>query len=180
MRLTRREWMRRSAAAVCLGRPGVLQGIPSSDSTIETVLGPVSIDGLGPTLTHEHVLVDFVGADRVTAARYDAETVFDRVRPHLERVRAADCRTITECTPAWLGRDPRLLQRLSKETGITLLTNTGIYGAAKDKFVPAHAWKRSAEELARDWIREARDGIEDTGIKPAFMKIGVDDGPLSE
>ena len=28
-------------------------------------------------------------------------------------------------------------------------------------------------------MREAQSGIEDTGIKPAFMKIGVDAAPLS-
>jgi phosphotriesterase-related protein len=144
------------------------------------VLGPVDADTLGVTLMHEHVLVDFVGADRVSRERYDPEAVFTRMRPFLEQAREAGCRTIVECTPAWLGRDPRLLQRLSRETGVTLLTNTGIYGAANDKFVPARAHTMTAEALAGEWIAEARDGIEGTGIRPAFMKIGVDAGPLSE
>lgn len=38
----------------------------------------------------------------------------------------------------------------------------------------------TAEQLAARWIRECEDGIEGTSIKPAFMKIGVDEGPLSE
>jgi phosphotriesterase-related protein len=129
---------------------------------------------------HEHVLVDFVGASTVSPSRYDAEAVFTTALPHLQRVRQLGCRTLVDCTPAYLGRDVRLLQRLSKASGLQILTNTGYYGAANDKFVPAHAYKESAEQLAARWIRERQDGIEGTGIKPAFMKIGVDEGPLSD
>jgi phosphotriesterase-related protein len=46
--------------------------------------------------------------------------------------------------------------------------------------VPEHAWKASAADLAARWVAEARNGIDGTGVKPAFMKIGVDAGPLPE
>jgi predicted metal-dependent phosphotriesterase family hydrolase len=181
MQLTRREWMVRAMAATACGLSVEPQHADAlSASPIETVLGPVSADTLGPTLMHEHVLVDFIGADRIRRDRYEPDAVFARMRPFLEQAKAAGCRTIVECTPAWLGRDPWLLQRLSRATGVILLTNTGIYGAAHDKFVPAAARTMSAEQLAENWITEARNGIEGTGIKPAFMKIGVDAGPLSE
>ena len=79
-----------------------------------------------------------------------------------------------------LGRDVELLRRLSKASGAAIVTNTGYYGAAEDKFVPAHAWKESAEQLAARWIAEARTASRGTGIRPGFKKIGVDAGPLSE
>jgi phosphotriesterase-related protein len=180
MRLTRREWIRQAAAAACLGRTAGDQTRLPATSGIETVLGAVPADSLGTTLMHEHVLVDFIGADRVSRSRYDAEAVAARVRPFLVKARAAGCRTVVECTPAWLGRDPRLLQRLSRETGVNLLTNTGIYGAADDKYVPAAVRRQPAEALAQEWIREAIGGIEGTGVRPALMKIGVDAGPLSD
>ena len=170
--------MARVGAAVACGLSRTADA--RAPAAIQTVLGETAPDGLGITLMHEHVLVDFVGADRVSRDRYDTDAVFARMRPFLEQARAAGCRTLVECTPAWLGRDPRLLARLSRETGITLLTNTGVYGAANDKFVPARARTMSAEQLAAEWTAEARDGIEGTGIRPAFMKIGVDAGPLSD
>src|SRR5690606_59891 len=37
---------------------------------IETVKGRIRADELGLTLPHEHVLVDFIGADRVSPDRY--------------------------------------------------------------------------------------------------------------
>ena len=61
-----------------------------------------------------------------------------------------------------------------------ILTNTGYYGAAKDRHLPAHAFTEPADALAARWIAEYERGIDGTSIKPAFMKIGVDDAPLSE
>jgi phosphotriesterase-related protein len=72
------------------------------------------------------------------------------------------------------------LRRLSDASGVRILTNTGYYGAAKDKHLPPHAFTETAEQLAARWAREARQGVDGTGIKPAFMKIGVDDAPLSD
>lgn len=60
------------------------------------------------------------------------------------------------------------------------MTNTGYYGAANDKHLPKHAHEEPAEQLAARWIYEATSGIEGTGIRPAFQKLGVDPGPLSE
>jgi phosphotriesterase-related protein len=134
---------------------------------------------LGTTLVHEHVLVDFVGADQAGRHRYDPEEAFRVALPHLVAVREKGARTLVECTPAYLGRDPALLKRLSEASGLHIVTNTGYYGAAQDKFVPAHAREESAERLAERWSAERRDGIEGTGIRPGFLKIGVDAGPLS-
>jgi phosphotriesterase-related protein len=169
--MTRREFL----AAVAVAVPGAA----IADTAISTVTGPVRPDALGVTLPHEHVLVDFVGADRVSPDRYDRDAAFRTALPHLERARTLGCRTLVECTPAYLGRDPVLLQRLARATGLHILTNTGYYGAADDKFLPPHAFRESADQLAARWIREAREGIDGTGIRPAFMKIGVDAGALS-
>jgi phosphotriesterase-related protein len=100
------------------------------------------------TLVHEHVLVDFVGADKVGRHRYDADEAFRVILPHLAALKQRGCRTLVECTPAYLGRDPVLLRRLSEKSGLYILTNTGYYGAANDKFVPAHAYEESAAQLA--------------------------------
>jgi phosphotriesterase-related protein len=143
-------------------------------------MGPLGAHRLGLTLMHEHLLVDFVGADQVSPSRYDAQQAFDIILPHLEKARAAGCETLVECTPAYLGRDVRLLMRLSAASGLNILTNTGYYGAAKDKHLPKHAFSESAEHLAARWIREVEQGLDGTDVKPAFMKIGVDEAPLSE
>jgi phosphotriesterase-related protein len=135
---------------------------------------------MGTTLVHEHVLVDFIGAEKVSRARYDADEVFRTVLPHLLDLQKRGCKTLFECTPAYLGRDPLLLRRLSKASGLHIVTNTGYYGAANDIAVPKHAYSETAARLAARWTEEFRRGIEGTGIRPGFVKIGVDPAPLSE
>src|SRR5260370_36628040 len=146
---------------------------------VHTVRGPVAPGDLGITLTHEHVLVDFVGADKVSRDRYDADEVFKAALPHLLAARAKGCRTLVECTPAWLGRDPALLKRLSEASRLHLVTNTGYYGAAEHKFVPPPAYSETADQLAAGWTAEFRDGIEGTGVPPGPLKIGVNTCLLS-
>ena len=146
---------------------------------VQTVTGAVAPDRLGLTLMHEHVLVDFIGADKVSTSRYDADDAFQTILPHLERVKKHGCETLVECTPAYLGRDVALLKRLSDASGLNIVSNTGYYGAANDKHLPAHAFSETAAELAARWTRESSSGIDGTGIKPGFMKIGVDAAPLS-
>jgi predicted metal-dependent phosphotriesterase family hydrolase len=140
---------------------------------IMTVLGPIKADDAGVALTHEHVLVDFIGADQVGPHRYDRDVVFDHVLPHLMRAQELGTRLFVECTPEYIGRDPILLRRLSEKTGLHILTNTGLYGARYGAFIPSYVANENAEQLAARWIAEARDGIEGTGIRPGFIKCGV-------
>ena len=129
-------------------------------------------------LVHEHVLVDFIGADQIRPGRYDPEEVFRIARPKLEELARFGCRRLLECTPNYLGRDPRLLKRLSEAAGLELWTNTGLYGAARHKYVPAFARTETAEQLARRWIDEVRQGV--NGLRPRFIKTGVSGTPLDE
>ena len=147
---------------------------------VQTVTGPIPATRLGLTLMHEHVLVDFIGADQVSPQRYDADQAFTAALPHLLQAKQHGCAALVECTPAYLGRNVTLLKRLSEASGLHILTNTGYYGAAKDKHLPRFAFTESAEQLAARWTREFEHGIDGTSIKPAFMKIGVDEAPLSD
>ena len=133
----------------------------------------------GPSiLVHEHVLVDFIGADRISRNRYHLNDAFRAAKPQLDALKALGCVRLQECTPNYIGRDPRLLRMLEDAVGIELWTNTGLYAAADHKFLPAFAKTESAEQLAKRWVAEWRDGVD--GRKPRFIKIGVNKGPLHE
>jgi predicted metal-dependent phosphotriesterase family hydrolase len=151
----------------------------ASAGAFQSVRGRLDAAALGTTLVHEHVLVDFAGAEAASRSRYDAEEVFRVALPHLTELRQRGCQTLLECTPAYLGRDPLLLRRLSEASGLQIVTNTGYYGAARDIAVPRHAYSESPNGLAARWTAEYERGIEGTGIRPGFVKIGVDSGPLS-
>lgn len=144
-----------------------------------TVNGLISTDTAGVFLTHEHLLVDFIGADSINPGRWNRKEVVKKMLPYLLELRESGCRTFVDCTPGYLGRDVLLLQELSQLSGINILTNTGLYGAVDNKFIPGYAFSESAEQLAARWIAEFEEGIEGTGIKPGFIKTGVNSGNLS-
>lgn len=135
---------------------------------------------MGLTLPHEHVLVDFIGADSVEPPRYNRDAAFGIILPHIQELKKYGVKTFVECTPKFLGRDVLLLKKLSTETGIRFLTNTGFYGAQNNKFIPAQVQTMAAEEIARFWIAEFEQGIDGTGIRPGFIKIAVERRALSD
>ncbi len=153
---------------------------PAAEPRIMTVTGPIPAADLGLTLSHEHVTTDFLGAEKLPAPRYDRAVARALIQPHLERLRERGVRSLFECTPAHIGRDVLLLRDLSQATKVQVITNTGYYGAAGDRFLPRHAFTESDASLAERWLHEWQDGIEGTGIRPGFIKLGTGNGKLPE
>jgi phosphotriesterase-related protein len=147
---------------------------PGSREYIMTVNGAEFPDEMGITLEHEHILVDFIGAESIGYFRWNRDSVIEKALPFLLEAKERGVKTIIECTPAWLGRDPLLLKSLTQKSGLKFITNTGYYGSNKNKYIPVSFYKLNAQALANLWIAEFENGIEDTGIKPGFIKISVD------
>lgn len=179
MKTTRRRFLKKSAITIAgVMTSPLIKFTP--EVSIKTVTGTIKPEEMGSTLPHEHLLVDFIGADKVSPERYNRAEVIRKVLPYLKELKAAGCHTLVECTPAYLGRDAALLQKLARKSDIQILSNTGYYGARSNLFLPQHALNESADELASRWINEFENGLDGTRIKPGFIKIGVDSGNLSE
>lgn len=163
-----------AASAGCTTRPSTLAAV----GQVMTVNGPIPPEATGRTLTHEHLFSTF-GLDPAEPFAYDRPAVADAVLPFLEQVHDLGADTIIDATAAYFGRDAVLLKQLAEASGLHLITNTGYYGAANDRYVPGHAFSDSIDGLAARWVSEWEDGIAGTGIRPGFVKIGVDRGPLS-
>lgn len=176
--VSRRTFFQQAGALVAaMGFPYQVQSLQKE--IVMTVAGPINPSQLKFTLTHEHILVDFIGADKISSDRYAPDEVVKTALPFLMDVKNKGCHTFIDCTPPYIGRDVVLLKELSQKTGLQILTPTGYYGAAMEKYVPKHAYTESAEQLSARWIKEWNEGIDGTGIKPGFIKTGVDKGPLS-
>lgn len=180
--MNRRRFLATTLAAGAVLGAGCATGVRRSTRLggVMTVRGAIAPDELGITLPHEHIVVEFVPVSQLGMAPYDREEAFNVALPYLRAVRDAGGRTLVDATPAYLGRDPVLLRALAEETGLHILTTTGYYGAREDVHLPDHAFTDSVDSLADRWINEYRHGIEDSGIRPGLVKIGVDAGTLSE
>jgi predicted metal-dependent phosphotriesterase family hydrolase len=146
---------------------------------IMTVTGAIRPNQLGMALPHEHLFSNF-GADPEETPTYDRAKLLDTVVPYVLSVKKLGCQAIFDGTAAWFGRDPLLLRDISTNTGVRIITNTGIYAAANDRYVPEFVRGESADQIATRWIKEWREGIGTTLIRPGFIKLGVDAGLLSD
>jgi len=144
-------------------------------SYIQTVRGPLPSNELGLTLVHEHIMVDFAGAEETGPHRWNRDDVVKAMLPYLRQAQALGVTGFVDCTPNYLGRDVLVLKRLSQATDLHILTNTGLY---KEPHLPASVLSQDAEELAEAWIGEWDHGIDGTDVKPGVVKIAVNEGHL--
>lgn len=150
----------------------------SDKAFIMTVNGKINAEQAGVFLSHEHVVTDFTGAEKVEQPQYNRQEAFDQLLPYIKALKQSGIGVMVECTPAYIGRDVRLLKQLAVAADLHILTNTGYYAAADLKFLPTHAYTETSLQLAARWLKEWKDGIEGTGIRPGFIKLGVGNGPL--
>ena len=152
-------------------------GSPTSkkQAVIQDVNGSHQLSSNQIWLSHEHILVDFIGADSILPDSWNHDTIIREVIPFLEELKEFDVNYFVDATPNYLGRDVLLLEKIANKTGIKIITNTGLYGARNNKFIPEYAQEMTAEDLALMWIDEFENGIGGTSIRPGFIKIGVDD-----
>ena len=143
-----------------------------------TVTGKINAADIGMMLPHEHITTDFAGAETVVQPQYRQEDAFRLILPFLQQLKQQGVTILAECTPNYLGRDVALLARLSKASGVHIVTNTGYYAAVDEKFLPKHFYNETENQIADRWLNEWNNGIDNTGIKPGFIKLGVGKGPL--
>jgi phosphotriesterase-related protein len=145
-------------------------------STVETVRGPVDTETLGAALMHEHVFVlqpeALQNYGHVWGESYWDEEV--RVADAIEKlraVRAAGIQTIVDPTAPGLGRYIPRIQRVNAEVDLNIVVATGVYAFLE---LPNFFGYRSPEAIAEFFVRELRVGIDDTGVKAAFLKCAVE------
>ena len=76
MHLSRRNFLKQTSAAGLAGLTLPFLSFATDDARVQTVAGPITPDQMGLTFSHEHVLVDFIGADRVNPDRYKADEAY--------------------------------------------------------------------------------------------------------
>lgn len=150
------------------------EAVYTQQAYIQHLDGSSPVDTTQIWLSHEHVLVDFIGADSIRPKSWSQQSIMVEMLPYLEDLATYKVHYFVDATPAYLGRDALLLEKIAKKTGLKIVTNTGLYGARNNKFLPKYVHKISAEDLAEKWISEFEDGIDGTSIRPGFIKIGVD------
>jgi phosphotriesterase-related protein len=141
---------------------------------VDTVLGPLDASKLGMTLSHEHALVSSAAVAHTYPETLDRADTIKRAVAAFKDAYKEGVRTIFDQTTMDLGRDVRLLQEVSRKSGVNIVCATGIW-----LDIPRIFWTVDPDLIAPLFVREVKVGIEDTGIKAGFIKAATDKGGVT-
>jgi phosphotriesterase-related protein len=140
---------------------------------VQTVLGPIDPGDLGFTLPHEHTQITLWHVpDRWDYWQLTRDEPL--ILEELAAFRDAGGGTLVDLTLPGVGRDPSWLTGIARASGLNVVMGCGWYRGA---YYTADALidRRSVDELADELVREATDGVADTGIRPGIIgEIGTD------
>src|SRR3954454_998315 len=154
---------------------------------VQTVTGPIDADQLGTTLIHEHLR----NRDEAVHEQWPQAGSVREEQPHevapgddydvaVREARAAmdlGIKTIGEPTAMLLGRDVRFLRKVAEESGLQIITCTGIYTY---DHLPQFFMNRDPDQIAELFISDIEQGCQGTDIKAAFIKCAADEAGVNE
>ena len=138
-----------------------------------TVRGPIDPSSIGYTLPHEHLYTRFWEID----GRFDSPHLLDDDDVMAEELRVFQAQggnCLIELTLPDIGRRPERLRALSQRTGLSIVMGCGWY--RRLYYLPEEGLdRRPVRELAAELLREIREGVGDTGIRPGVIgEIGCE------
>ena len=147
------------------------------ETTVNTVLGPISSSALGVTLIHEHLKIAWLGWEMDPFNTYDRKTaIADSIRNMVE-VKELGVSTVVDPAPMGLGRDPEFHAEVAQASGINLIISTGL--DADMRSMPPYFRVRTTDEIAAVYVHDLTEGIEGTGIKAGIIKAATGEGVIT-
>lgn len=152
--------------------------------TVETVTGPIPVDGMGKTLIHEHFIFGYPGFQGdVTLGPFKEEEALQNAIGIAQQMISFGVKTVVDPTPNECGRNPLFLKKISEATGLQIICATGYYyegEGATPYFKFRQALGTAEEEIYEMFKKEIADGIAQTGIKPGIIKLASSRDQITE
>lgn len=126
---------------------------------IQTVLGRIASSEIGFTDSHDH-LIRIGGGEVIKGGNNLLMDSVEAARNELLLYKAAGGKTIVEMTPCGCGRDVESLVKLSTETGINIIGNTGFHKSEYYDNNTHIIYRYTKEQLADLLIKDVEEGID--------------------
>lgn len=142
---------------------------------IQSVSGLLSVDELGTTLMHEHVLQANWSMRMSYKEWFDYDSFISWASEDVRRTKEIGVQTLVEQTPVCLGRDIHAIRDVADRTGMQMIASTGF-------FYTENQWMffRAEENFVKWLMKDIEEGIQDTEIKPGLIKCGTDTQGITE
>ncbi len=138
---------------------------------VNTVLGSKDTSELGFTLSHEHVLLSSAGIQSTYPEFIDRDYGIGEGIRRLSEAKAEGVDTIVDLSTMDLGRDIRVVEEVSRGSGVNIIVATGTWLDIPRSFAQA-----DPDDIAPLYVREIEEGIQGTGIKAGVIKIANEPG----
>lgn len=145
---------------------------------IHTVLGEIEPSALGPTLSHEHAMIGWMGHHLDPASVPDLEKVAARVGGQLSDLRKAHGVTgFVDLTPLDIGRNIEFEAEVSRRSGVHIIGATGLY--VEGAGIPRYFQQRDIDEIEDLFFTEVAVGVGTTGIRCGVIKVATAGSTIS-
>jgi phosphotriesterase-related protein len=150
---------------------------------INTVLGPITPEQLGPTLMHEHMVLAYPGWDMdALCQHFELNELAKICADALEEVKKYGIKTVVDATASDMWRNVELDRAVAEKTGLNIICATGMYYEGEG--MPAYLKARSAmmdivTEQYESFMQELTVGIGKTGIKAGVIKVATGHGSIT-
>ncbi|MBJ18336.1 MAG: phosphotriesterase [bacterium] len=152
---------------------------------VETVTGPLSVDDLGATLIHEHVVTGMPGWDTdANVPRWKRHDMMQIAKDKIAEMQDAGIHSMVDPCPSDLARDIEFSAEVSQATGFRIVAAAGLY----NEFLGLNAyWKMRGtmgadvvQEMADAFITEITEGVNGSGVKPGIIKVATGSGSVTD
>ncbi|RLV57019.1 phosphotriesterase [Aeromicrobium phragmitis] len=129
--------------------------------TVSGLLEPEEVTG--PVLAHEHLTLDLTTTDDPSAVVSDGNAVTE------ELARAKDehgLALVVDLTCRGMGGDPAAVRHIAERAGVEVVVATGWY---YERFHPQGEPGDSVEDAVELLVRDIRDGVGESGIRPGVL-----------
>ena len=167
--------------------------IREQSGRVQTVVGTVAPETLGPTMTHEHLLIDmsfmfempdeasqrFMATQPITLQnlgwiRHNWTTNKDNLTLLNEKTAVEEARlyhmagggTLVDATTIGIARDPLALSRISRATGLNIVMGAGYY---VDAVHPEDVSAKTDADIAQQITEEITNGVGETRVKAGII-----------
>ena len=130
---------------------------------IQTVTGPVAAESLGTMLVREHVIMDHMLDNWMTANLLSDPQLAEL---ELRAARDAGVSTVVDQTGRGVHRDPSVLREISRGAGVNVVTGTGWF---KERFYDLDFPRLGADALAETMVEDLTRGIDDSGVRAGII-----------
>jgi phosphotriesterase-related protein len=140
--------------------------------TVQLTDGTISLEKLGKTLIHEHVIVGMPGWNLdLKAPKFVRSEAMARAVDRMQELKSYGCKSIIDPCPMDLGRDVEFIAELANRTGTHIVCATGVYN--EDEGIPYTFRTMPREDIIALYVKEITEGVGDTGIKAGVIKIAT-------